>query len=150
MREFRPAGFRPDKAGSLEARINYCLDGSYWNMKIKDGKCAVEKDEASEPHIIIRAEAENLVAAALARAPVAVGRISRIIGLAIPAIYKEDFEASATGIYSMGSALIKKRIRIEGDKRLVRNINKSFWHFWQRTRQAEENIKRFSYLNETA
>jgi len=40
------------------------------------------------------------------------------------------------------AGLLRRRIRVLGDRRLARRVSGAFWHFWQRSRQTEENIRR--------
>jgi hypothetical protein len=145
MREFRPALFRPEKAHGLNVSIAFQLKGK--NMKgtmtIQNNKCGMENGGVSHPDLIIKAETEDLIAFSLARAAPFVGRISRILSLFVPPRKKEDFVAAVTGYTCVIHSLLTKKIIIMGDANVRKQMNKVFWHFWQRSIQNEKNIARY-------
>jgi uncharacterized protein (TIGR03083 family) len=145
LREFRPATFRPARAAGLRATVHYRLAGPAggdWTLAVADGACRVERGAPSRADVTVRADAEDLVAAAQGRAPPWVGRFARAVdGLRGPD-RAEDVVAAITGGASLAWALARRRVRVEGDRGMASRLNRVFWHFWERTAMTAANIAR--------
>jgi uncharacterized protein (TIGR03083 family) len=77
LREFRPATFRPKRVRGLRAAVVYRLSGpggGDWTLTVADGSCRVDPRTTADAAVTIEADAEDLVAAAQARAAPWVGR----------------------------------------------------------------------------
>jgi hypothetical protein len=48
--------------------------------------------------------------------------------------------AVITGISSLVPGVLRRRIRVSGDRGAALRLQRAFWHFWERPRQTEENI----------
>jgi hypothetical protein len=143
LREYRPAGFRPGKAGSLRATLLYRLGGAgagEWTYHVADGGCRVERGAVGSPDAIVEADTEELIVAGLGRAAPAVGALSRALTLPLGGPGAETVVAAATGGASLASAVARRRIRVHGDRKAFARVQRCFWHFWQRRRQTQENI----------
>jgi hypothetical protein len=145
LREHRPANFRSDRAGDLAATVHYLLSGAgggEWTMTIERGSCGTVAGRIGTPDVLVDADTEDLIAAALARAAPWVGWLGRGAARFLPTAAREDFLARATGMASLGSAILSGRVRVTGNSSVTRRLNGCFWHFWERTRQTHENIRR--------
>ena len=145
LREHRPANFRPDRAGDLKAAVLYRLTGvggGEWTLMIERGTCRTLPGRAGHADVFLDANTEDLIAAALARSSPWIGWMGRTFAGAMPSRNREDFLATVTGVGSFGSAILARRIRITGNSRVMRKLNGCFWHFWERTRQTDENIQK--------
>jgi uncharacterized protein (TIGR03083 family) len=143
LREFRPATFRPERASGLRAAAAYRLSGPVggnWTLTVADGSCRVDPRTAAEAAVTVEADAEDLVAAAQARAAPWVGRLARAGDWIQGRSRAEDTVARITGMVSLASALTRQRIRVRGDRLTARRLNRAFWHFWERTAMTEANI----------
>jgi uncharacterized protein (TIGR03083 family) len=143
LREFRPATFRPERAHGLRAAVAYRLSGpagGNWTLTVADGGCRVDQRSAADAGVTVEADAEALVAAAQARAAPWVGRLARAADWIQGPARSEDVVAHITGMASMGSALMRQRIRVRGDRAMAARLNGAFWHFWQRTAMTAANI----------
>jgi putative sterol carrier protein len=57
-----PKAFQPEKAGGVEAVIQYHLtgeEGGDWIITIEDGKCTVVEGEADNPDMTLTADAQD-------------------------------------------------------------------------------------------
>lgn len=57
-----PAAFQPEKAGDVEAVVQYHLSGKEegdWVVTIGGGACKVEKGEATDPTLTLRSDSED-------------------------------------------------------------------------------------------
>lgn len=145
IREFRPASFQPDQAKDLRAVVNYKLSGpggGEWTYEITEGTCNVSQGGRTHPDVVVEATTEDLVAAGLARAAPIIGVIARSIEWIRGPDHTEDVVALITGYTSLFSAILRKRVRISGNRQIALRFSQAFWHFWQRTKQTEENIAR--------
>ena len=145
MRELRPAGFRPEKVAGLQVTALFRLSGAgggQWTMAIAHGDCVVTPGEIASPHLVVEADTEDMFAAAQARAMPLIGRLARCVDWLRGPSRTEETVAFVTGYASLGLAKVRKRIRISGDQELFDRFNRCFWHFWERTKQTEENIGR--------
>ena len=143
LRELRTANFRPDTAVGLRATVQYTLSGvggGAWVLRIDDGRCEVQRGAIAHPDIEIKADTEDLIAAAQARPAPIIGRFARRLDWIRGRERREDTVASLTGQAGLVTAVLTKRIQISGDRALVGKLNHAFWHFGQRTQQTEENI----------
>ena len=144
MREYRPAHFRAENANGVDVKILYRLSGTgggAWTMTIKNQTCTVERGAAPDYDVILSADVEDMVAVALARTSSVIGTLARKIDW----IRGEDkrTEVVATILHYTGfiSAVLGKRIRIGGNKKLGIKINRTcFWHFYQRTKMTDNRI----------
>ena len=143
MCEFRPATFRHEGTETLNITILYRLSGSAegdWTMVVRNGECHAEKGNCSMPDITVLADAEDLITASLARANSAVGSLSRGVAFLVSSPRREDFVATVTGYFSLGSAVFSKRLRINGDRVKIAQLRRAFWHFGERRKQAEVSM----------
>jgi uncharacterized protein (TIGR03083 family) len=143
MREYRPASFRPERARGLRATALYRLTGPAggdWALTVADGACRVEPGAPPRPDLTLAADAERLVAAAQARAPAWLGRLARTVDWIRGPARAEDVVAAITGITALGTGIALGRIRVTGDRALAARLNRSFWHFWERTAMTQANI----------
>ncbi len=145
VREYRPATFRPDRSDGLRATMRYRLGGAAggeWWLAVADGICRVDRAEGGtrRPDVTLEADAEELVAAAQARAAPWVGRLARTVDWVRGPGRAEDVAAAITGTASLAWALARRRIRVSGDRALASRLNRAFWHFWQRTAMTRANI----------
>lgn len=143
MREFRPAHFKPE-AANVRLNVLYSLRSSQekeWTMIIENKTCRTIQGGLNKPDLIIHADVEKLLEIGLARAHPFIGKISRILSLTLPVRKREDFVAAVTGVIKLISGMISGGIKVQGDKRKLRLFNKCFWHFWQRTKQSQNNIR---------
>src|SRR5207247_7804329 len=79
LREFRPAMFRPDRVPGLRATMRYRLGGpagGEWTLTVADGACRVEAGAPARADVTLEADAEELVAAAQARAAPWIGQLA--------------------------------------------------------------------------
>ena len=140
MREFRAATFRPDRADGLRGAAVYRLTGAAggeWTTRVRDGRCTIVPGGDPNPDITLEAAVEDLVAAALGRAPPWVGRAARALDWMAGRDRTEDTVAGITGRVSLVTGLALRRIRVSGDRSVARAMSRAFWHFWERTRQTE-------------
>jgi hypothetical protein len=145
VREYRPAGFRPERAADIEAVVVYRLagvGGGEWTLRVANCACAVGQGAAVPADVTVEADVEDLVAAALARAAPVVGHVARALDWVRGPSRAEDVVAAVTGATSVAVAMSRGRIRIHGDRALARRVNGAFWHFWQRTDQTAANLAR--------
>ncbi|HEX9217374.1 MAG TPA: maleylpyruvate isomerase N-terminal domain-containing protein [Gemmatimonadales bacterium] len=143
LREFRPATFRPERANGLRATVLYRLTGSAggeWSLTLADGVCRVDRGAGARPDVTLEADAEQLMAAAQARAAPWVGRLARTVDWIRGPARAEDVVAAITGMASLGAGLALRRIRVRGDRAIARRVNRAFWHFWERTEMTKANI----------
>ena len=143
MREFRPATFRHEGTEKLDISILYRLSGSGkgdWTMLVRNGKCYAEQGTFSRPDITVYADTEDLITASLARANPTVGSLSRRFGFLVRPPKREDFVATVTGYFSFGSAVLSKRLRINGDRAKIAQLRHAFWHFGERRKQTEVSM----------
>jgi uncharacterized protein (TIGR03083 family) len=143
LRELRPALFRPAHAAGLTAAMRYKLRGpagGEWTMTIGDGRCRVEPGSDGRVDVTLVADAEDLVTAAQARAAPWVGRIARWVDWVRGPARAEDTVAAITGSASLGWALARRRIRVGGNRAVAARLNRSFWHFWERTAMTAAHI----------
>ena len=145
LREFRPATFRPERAQGVRAAATYRLSGPAggdWTLAVADGACRVDQRSATDAVVTVEADAEDLVAAAQARAAPWVGRLARTADWIQGPSRAEDVVARITGMASLAWALARRRVRIGGDRVAAACLNGAFWHFWERTAMTEANIKK--------
>src|SRR5439155_22239595 len=104
--------------------------------------CRVDRAEGGtrRPDVTLEADAEELVAAAQARAAPWVGRLARTVDWVRGPGRAEDVAAAITGTASLAWALARRRIRVSGDRALASRLNRAFWHFWQRTAMTRSYI----------
>jgi hypothetical protein len=143
LREFRPATFRPERARGLRAAAAYRLSGPAggdWTLTVADGSCRVDQRSAADAVVTVEADAEELVAAAQARAAPWVGRLARAADWVQGRARAEDIVARITGMASLASALSRHRVRVRGDRAMAARLNGAFWHFWERTAMTAANI----------
>jgi uncharacterized protein (TIGR03083 family) len=143
LRELRPAMFRPDRAHGLTATMRYRLRGPVggeWTMTVANGTCRVERGGDGRVDVTLVAEAEDLVAAAQARAAVWVGRLARGLEWARGPARAADTVALITGTVSLAWAVARRRVRVGGNRAVAARVNRAFWHFWERTAMTAENI----------
>jgi hypothetical protein len=129
----------------VRAAATYRLSGPAggdWTLAVADGACRVDQRSAADAVVTVEADAEDLVAAAQARAAPWVGRLARTADWIQGPGRAEDVVARVTGIVSLASALTRQRIRVRGDRATARRLNGAFWHFWERTAMTEANIKK--------
>jgi hypothetical protein len=144
MCEFRPASFRHEGNEKLGMTISYKLSGlveGNWTMHLENGKCYTERDAISKPDILIQADTEDLIITSLARANPMTGSMIRKFAYMLPTSKREDFVATATNYFSFGTAILSKRLRINGKRSKVTKLKKAFWHFGERRKQSEPGIK---------
>lgn len=147
LRAFRPASFRPERAAGLDRTIHYHIVGSVpgdWTMVIRDQRLRVTQGVPGDRDVRVTLSVESLVDMALARAAPWVADIGRLLAHAIPATRREDFTARFTGRAALASALIRRKVILDGDRRVLRELQPVFWHFWERMPQTQENIRRSS------
>jgi len=145
LRELRPASFRPERARGLTAAMRYRLHGAAggeWTMTVRDGACRIEPGGEGRVDVTLVADAETLVAAAQARAPAWVGRLARSLDWSRGPRRAEETVAAITGTTSLLWSVARRRIRVGGDRRIAARLNRSFWHFWERTAMTAKNIAR--------
>ena len=145
LRELRPATFRPARARGLVATMRYRLRGpagGEWTMTVADGACRVTRGGNGRVDVTLVADAEDLVAAAQARAAAWVGRLARMVEWVRGPRRAEDTVAAITGTTSLAWAVARRRIRVGGDRNIVVRLNRAFWHFWERTEMTAANIAR--------
>ena len=143
LREFRPATFRPERARGLRAVAAYRLSGPSggdWTLTVADGSCRVEAGTAADPVVTVEADAEELVAAAQARAAPWVGQLARAADWIQGPARAEDVVARITGMATMAWAVGRHRVRVRGDRATAVRLNRAFWHFWERTAMTAANI----------
>jgi putative sterol carrier protein len=64
LMEKLPQAFMPEKAGDLDAVVQFNLEGEQagkWFVTIKNGKCAVETGTANNPRLTLNADTEVLL-----------------------------------------------------------------------------------------
>jgi SCP-2 sterol transfer family protein len=143
LREFRPVTFRPEHARGLRAAMRYRLRGpagGEWTLTVADGACRVERGGDGRVDVTLVADAEELVAAAQARAAPWVGGLARTIDWIRGPARAEDTVAAITGITSLARGMALRSIRLGGNRTIARRLNRAFWHFWERTAMTEANI----------
>jgi uncharacterized protein (TIGR03083 family) len=143
LRELRPAMFRPERARDLRAVMRYRLrgpGGGDWTLTVTDGACRVERGGDGRVDVTLVADAENLFAAAQARAAPWVGRVARAVDWIRGPARAEDTVAAITGITSLAGAVALRRIRVGGNRAVAARLNRAFWHFWERTAMTAANI----------
>ena len=143
LRELRPAMFRPERARELRAAMRYRLrgpGGGDWTLTVTDGACRVERGADGRVDVTLVAEAEDLFAAAQARAAPWVGRVARAVDWIRGPARAEDTVAAITGITSLARAVALRRIRVGGNRAVAASLNRAFWHFWERTTMTVANI----------
>jgi len=143
IREFRAATFRPERAAGLRATVRYRVGGAAggeWTMRIGDGRCTVERGAGGTADVEMRADGEDLVVGALGRASPLVGRFARLLTVFRNSHGAEDTVAGVTGRASMLGAVLRGRVRVSGNRALAARVNRSFWHFWQRSAMTRANI----------
>lgn len=143
LREFRPATFRPERAGDLRAAAAYRLSGpagGEWTVTVAEGACRVEPGIAPDAVVTVEADVEGLLAAAQARAAPWVGQLARAGDWLQGPARAEDLVARITGMTSLAWALALHRIRVRGDRATAARLNRAFWHFWERTAMTAANI----------
>ena len=143
LREFRPATFRPERAQGLGAAMRYRLRGpagGEWTLIVANGACRVEPGGDGRVDVTLVADAEELVAAAQARAAPWVGRLARTVDWIRGPRRAEDTVAAITGTTSLAWAMARRRIRLGGNRTVAARLNRAFWHFWQRTTMTAANL----------
>jgi len=143
LREYRPATFRPERSDGLRATMRYRLTGpagGEWSLTVADGTCRVERHAPARSDVTLEADAEQLFAAAQARAAPWVGRLARSVDWVRGPARAEDVAAALTGIASLGWALALRRIRVTGNRLIANRLTRAFWHFWERTAMTRTNI----------
>lgn len=152
MREYRPAHFRPENAKGIDVKILYRLSGTgggAWTMTIKNQTCSVEKGAAPDYDVILSADVEDLVAVALARTSPIIGKLARQIDWIKGEERRTEVVASILHYTGFIAAVLGKKIRIGGNKKLGIKVNRNcFWHFYQRTKMTNDRIAK-SRINGT-
>src|SRR5690348_16822191 len=127
LRELRPANFRPERARGLAATMRYRLRGpagGEWTMTVADGACRMARGSDGRVDVTLVADAEDLVAAAQARAAPWVGRLARMVEWVRGPKRAEDTVAAITGTTSLAWAVARRRIRVGGDRSEERRVGK--------------------------
>ncbi|MCB0396276.1 MAG: maleylpyruvate isomerase N-terminal domain-containing protein [Flavobacteriales bacterium] len=146
MREYRPAHFRAEQAEGVTASILYRLSGvggGAWTMIIEGQKCKVVKGIRQGYDVVIAADVEDLVALSLARSGTWPGGLVRGWQRFIGSQRQTDTVARILHYLAFLDAMINRKVRFGGDKKLGISINrKCFWHFYERTQMTSERIHR--------
>src|ERR1043165_3629997 len=139
MCTFRPLHFRPEKASSASATVQFYITGNIggeWNMKVDSNAATTLQGKILNPEITIRTDAEDLIATALARCAPWVGVMARRFEWLVKKDKREDYTAKVTGLVSTITGVLFGKIKIEGNKKKAKkDMEKWFWHFWERTEQ---------------
>jgi hypothetical protein len=146
---FRPSFFRPEKASGKSALIQYNVIGSVkgnWFMKVENDTCKVFQGTVENPEIKITMTIEDLINSALARPSPFIGKLARLLQWIEKKERREDFTAHITSILANITSVLSGKIKLEGNLvKAVFEVDKWFWHFWERTEQTQENILRSKY-----
>jgi hypothetical protein len=125
----------PERARGLRAVLRYRLRGSSggeWTLTVADGACRVDRAGNGRVDMTLVADAEELVAAAQARAAPWLGRLARAIDWIRGPARAEETVAAITGMTSLAWADAFRRLRVGGDRAIAARLNRAFWHFWER------------------
>jgi hypothetical protein len=142
---FRAASFRPDLAVGMDRRVQYKITGSVpgeWHMVIRDGALRAAQGRLEAPDLEVSLTTEALVDLSLARAHPWAGTVARALSRICPADRREDFTARFTGRAALLRALLGGEVKFEGDRRVRKELQHVFWHFWERNPQTQFNISR--------
>ena len=148
LTSFRPASFRPDRADGIDRTIHYHMIGDVagdWTMTIRDRQLTAVQGAPASADLRLTMTVEDLVDVALARAAPWVARLARLGGAVLPASRREDFAALVTQRAAQLGALGGGRVAIEGDRRVLRELDSVFWHFAERMSQTQYNLARSAY-----
>ncbi len=145
---FRAASFRPDLAAGMNRSVQYNITGSVpgeWHMIIRDGKLRTGPGGIESPDLVVSLTTEALVDLSLARAHPWVGRVARALTAVSPANRREDFTAKFTGRAALIGALLSGDVKFQGNERVRKELQRVFWHFWERMPQTQHNIARSAF-----
>jgi hypothetical protein len=142
---FRAASFRPDLASGVDRSVQYNITGSVpgeWHMIIRDGMLRTGQGRIESPDLEVSLTTEALVDLSLARARPWAGIVARKLSAITSTDRREDFTARFTAHAALMGALLGGKVKFQGDKRVRRELQRVFWHFWERMPQTQYNIAR--------